>query len=156
MELKDLKKAYRESAKKYKLPEFKEINECFEIDRIDRDTDVILRDVRKVMMDKIVGYKRFLEMMIAPASASPTFLMFIKEVTKEDQSQIESVFKKLTELELDSLDLEIDFSEKAEAEMIKKIYEAWSDLKLGLKKISVMMRRNWMSASKKNDRAYFG
>ena len=33
MELKDLKKEYEKLSKKHKIPSFKELNECFEIDR---------------------------------------------------------------------------------------------------------------------------
>ena len=69
MELKDLKKEYSDLAEKYKLPSFKELNENFEIEKIDKDTEILLRDVRKVMMEKIVNSLGFLEMFLNPMNA---------------------------------------------------------------------------------------
>ena len=156
MELKDLKKEYIKLEKKYKLPGFNELNEGFEIDRIERDTDYILREIRKTMMDKIIGYKRFLEMMLAPSTAPPMFMIFIKEVRQDERAEVENVYKALVELELESFKREIGYSEKVEAEVVKKIYETWKGLKPKFGKIIGMMERNWRAASTKKERGYFG
>ena len=55
MELKDLKKEYGKLEKKHKLPSFKEVNETFEIDKIENESDCLVREVRKIIMDKIIN-----------------------------------------------------------------------------------------------------
>jgi len=157
MELKDLKSEYEKLSGKYGLPSFKELNENFEIDRIERDTDCVPREIRKTMMDKIVGYIRFMEMMINPAQAPPMFMIFIKNISDSDRKIIEKVYKNFIELELKSLKLEIDYNEKSEVEAIKNILKIWHDTRPDLRTTIGIMEKNWNSGSTKNkDKAYFG
>jgi hypothetical protein len=156
MELVGLKKEYGNLAKKHGLPDFKEVNECFEIDRIERDTDFLLREVRKTMMDKVVGYIRFLEMMINPSQAPPMFMMFLKDVTEAEKKTIQTVYKNFIELELLSLKLEVDYSEAREAEAINGILKAWHDTRPDLRATIGVMEKNWNSGAEKKDKGYFG
>jgi len=156
MELKDLKSQYAKLVDKYGLPGFKELNEAFEIDRIDRDTDCILREVRKAIMDKIVGYIRFMEMMINPSQAPPMFLLFLKNVDDKEKKIIEMVYKNFVELELHSLKLEVDYSEEEEAKTIKRILKVWNETKLDLRGTIEIMEKNWNSSSTKKEKGYFG
>ena len=156
MELKELKSRYNKLAENYKLPSFKEVNECFEIDRIERETDCILREVRKIMMDKIISYIRFIEMMINPAQAPPMFMMFVKRVSDEERKVLEKVYKNFIELELQSLKLEIDYDEKEEVKAIKKIMNVWYDTNKDLKFIIEIMEKNWRSGENKREKGYFG
>ena len=156
MELKELKSEYDKLVVKYKLPSFKELNEAFEIDRIERDTDCVLREVRKIMMDKIIGYVRFMEMMINPSQAPPMFMLFLKNVDGDERKTIEKVYKSFVELELHSLKLEIDYSEDEEAKAIKNILNIWNNTKGDLRASIGIMEKNWNSASVKKEKGYFG
>jgi len=156
MELKDLKTSYEKLSKKHKIPSFRELNECFEIDRIERDTDSVLREVRKVMMDKIIGYIRFLEMMISPAQAPPMFMIFVKSVSDSERKTIENVYKNFVDLELTALKLEIDYSEEGEAKSIKDIFNVWNKIRPDMRKVLGVMEKNWNSASVKKEKGYFG
>lgn len=156
MDLEELKKAYGAASEKYGTPGFKELNECFEIDRIERDTDCIVREVRKTMMDKIVGYIRFIEMVLNPAQAPPMFLSFVKQVGDEDKKSIQEVYKAFVELELKALRLEINYSEKNEAGVIDEIYRVWNAHKENLNEMIDMMDKNWNSSGTKKEKGYFG
>lgn len=157
MELKDFKVEFKKIAKKHKIPSFDELNECFEIDRIERDTDFLLREVRKTMMEKVVSYIRFLEMMLNPAQAPPMFLMFIKTLKEEDVKNLQKVYEKFIEVELLALRLEVDYSEDGEAKSIQKIFDMWNLQKKDLGKILDVMERNWKSVgTEKKERGYFG
>lgn len=120
MELNDLKNKYECVAKNYSLPGFDELNDEFEIERIDRESYTLLRFVRKVMMDKIVGYVRFIEMLINPSQAPFAFMHFSKGMTDVEIKILQGIYQKFIELELDGLKSEFDYSEKNEAESIKK------------------------------------
>jgi hypothetical protein len=156
MDLKELKDGFGKLEKKYGLPCFKDLNENFEIDRIERETDTLIREVRKVMMDKIIGYTRFLEMMLNPSSAPPMFMMFLKDVTKEDKGVIEKVYKSYVELELKALKLEIDYDEKKESDMVKDISKTWNGMKKDMESVLGVMEKNWNMTSKKKEKSYFG
>jgi len=157
MELKDLKKNYEELVKRHKIPSFKELNEEFEIDRIERESDCPLRSVRKAMMDKIVKYIQFVEMLLNPAQAPPMFMMFVKNVNEKDKKSLEKIYENFIKLELSSLRLEIDYNEKNEALLVKKISETWGRSKLELRLVIEMMERNWNKSSPgRADRGYLG
>ena len=156
MELKDLKEQYAKLQKKHSLPSFRELNDFFEIDRIDRECDNLLREIRKTMMDKVISYIRFLEMMLNPSSAPPMFMMFLKEVSSDDKDVMEKVYKGFIDLELSALKLEIDYNEEGEAEIINKILETWLGLREDMGTVLGVMERNWNSTSKKKEKSYFG
>src|SRR3989344_3720844 len=121
MELKDLKVNYGKVEAKYKLPSFKELNENFEIDKIDRESDTLLRVIRKVMMEKIVNSLGFLEMLLNPMNIPRMYLPFMKAMNFDDKKIIEKIYSEFSDLSMSSLESEVDYQEKMEAELIKKI-----------------------------------
>ena len=155
-EVSELRKKYEGFVENYDLPGFKELNEAFEIDRIEREGDCFLRDVRKSMMEKIVRYIHFIEMMINPAQAPPMFMIFVKNIGKSDRNALENVYKNFIELELRALKNEIDYSEKEEAESIKHIFDVWNKSKKELRMVIGIMEKNWKGSPEKKERDYFG
>ncbi len=155
MELKDFKKQYEQLARKYKLPSFQELNEDFEIDKIDKEIECHLRIIRKVMMEKIVNSLSFLELLTNPVNAPRIYLAYIRTMSVEDKKVIDELYSTLGKLSLQSLDLEIDYSEKKEAEMVKMIYETWNSLKPRFRKILANVK-NPNNISVKKERTYFG
>jgi len=154
MEFTKLKKEYGELEKKYELPSFKEINENFEIDKLDKDTDYILRAVRKIMMEKVVNSMGFLEMLINPVNAPRMYLSYVQGMDIEDRKAIDKIYSNLADLSVLSLDLEIDSSEKEEGVLIKKVFKMWVDLKPSFRQILANMKKpkNFV----KKNREYFG
>jgi hypothetical protein len=156
MDLEGLKNEYKKLEKKHKLPGFKDVNDLFEIDRIERETDNLIRDVRKAMMDKVVNYIRFLEMIIYPVQAPPMFSFLVKEINSDERKNVEKVYASFIELELLSLKLEVEYSEKKEAEVVKKIFSTWSEAKNDLLSVFSLMEKNWKTAANKKEKSYFG
>jgi hypothetical protein len=154
MELKEFKKEYEELAKKYKIQSFKELNEEFEIDKIDRETECVLRLVRKAMIEKIVNSLGFLEMLLNPTNSPRIYLPYLKNMTIEDKEIIEKIYSSLADLSLNSLLLEVEYSEKGEAELIKKIYSTWDSNKTDFKKIIINVRNPKTIVRK--EKSYFG
>ncbi len=155
MNLKELKISYNELAKKYKLPNFKDLNENFEIDKIDKETDYLLRSVRKVIMEKIVNSLSFLETISNPVNAPRMYMQYAKVMSAEDKKDIDFIYSSLGEISLHSLDLEIDYSEKKEAEVIKRIFSAWSSIKPKFRSILTSMKKPNESIIRK-EKSYFG
>ena len=77
MELKELKNDFISVSKGYKLPSFEKLNEDFEVDKIDRKTDCLLRLIRKVMMEKVMNSLSFLDLLLNPVNAPRIYLSFM-------------------------------------------------------------------------------
>ena len=155
MELKDLKNNYEKLSGKYKMPSFKEINESFEIDKIDKESDALLRVIRKVIMEKIVNSLGFLEMLLNPMNVPRMYLPFIKSMNSEDKKIMEKIYTDFSELSLSSLQCEVDYSEKEEAELIKNIFKKWRELKPEFRKIFGKIK-NPGNGDFRRERTYFG
>lgn len=155
MELEELTETYEGFAKKYKIPDFNSINEDFEIDKIEKESFTFLKVVRKVMMEKIVNSLGFLEMLNNPVNAPRIYLSYLKSITSEEKKIIDDLYMKLGELSLYTLSLEIEYSEKDEAEAIKKIYLTWNSIKPDFKKIIINLTRPEKEVAKK-EKSYYG
>ena len=155
MEISNLKNNYEVLVKRYKLPLFKELNENFEVDKIDKDTECLLRLLRKVMMEKIVNSLGFLEILLNPVNTPRLYANYARSMSIEDRKELERIYSVLGELSINSLDLEIDYSEKKEADMINSINGAWNSVKPGFRKILTNLKIPAGSSNKK-EKSYFG
>ncbi len=155
MDLKELKKSYEILKKKYNLPGFSELNDNFEIEKIRKGQETLLRTIRKAMMEKIINSIGFLETLVNPVNAPRIYLVYIKSMSADDKKEIEKIYSSLSDLVIGSLGLEIDYSENGEAEMINRIFKDWNSIKPGFKKIVENMQKP-ASASASKERSYFG
>jgi hypothetical protein len=155
MELKELKSQYLILQKSYKLPSFKDLNENFEIDKIDKDTDYLLRAIRKLIMEKIVNSISFFDMLLNPSSVPRMYLPYVRSMSNADRKIIEEIYDKLSQISFSSLDLEIIYSEKGEANLIKLANDLWNNIKPDFSKILINIKRPSVVNIKK-DKSYFG
>lgn len=155
MELNELKDIYSVYEKKYKLPDFYKLNEQFEIEKIDRESYILMRVIRKIMMDKIVNSLSFLDMILNPMNAPRIYLSFIKSMNDKDKEIINRLYEVFGGLSLECLSLELDYSEKKEAEIIKKIYEQWEKSR---PEFSDFLKRVYkpLKNDVKKEKSYFG
>src|SRR3989344_540910 len=119
MDISELKRRYSVLEKKHRLPSFKEINENFEIEKIDKEHECLLRAVRKAIMDKIVNSVAFFDMLVNPSATPRIYMSYVRSMSSEDRKIIEEIYDKLSEISFISLELEINYSEKGEADLIK-------------------------------------
>src|SRR3989344_8844616 len=122
MEIEELKEAYVGLHKEFNTPGFDELNNIFDIGKIERDSGNLLRDIRRAMVDKVAHYLRLMELMFNPSQASPVFLILLKEVTPADKQVLDKVFSAFIEIEIASYRLDVHSLEVDEVNFIKKIY----------------------------------
>ena len=154
MKLEELKKNYSILEKKYKLPSFKELNEDFGIEILRKGEELLLRSVRKVMLEKIVNSLSFVEMLLNPVNAPRMYFVYLKSVNSEDKKDLDKIYSVLSDLVLASSELEIEYSEKGEAEMITKIVRDWNSVKPLFMKILKRVQNPVSSVQK--EKSYFG
>ncbi len=155
MEVFDLKKKYEVMVKKHKLPSFEEVNANFEIEKIDRDSDTLLRAVRKMMMEKIVNSLGFVEMLLTAMNAPRMYHSYIKNISMEDRKRLEKMYDVLTDLSMASLEREVDYDEKKEAMLIIQIFKMWNSIKPDFRIVMEGIRKPSNNSAKK-ERSYFG
>jgi len=155
--LETFKQEYKKFRKKYALPEFKSLNEDFDIARIsDIETETILRDIRKTIVDKILSYLRFLEMFLNPSQNQMFFFILIKSLEGADKKLIEELYGKLGKMEIEVIWLDNQYDEKKEAEFINKTYKEWQEIKKDMDKLIDSFKRSWKKKIGKKRENYFG
>ncbi len=155
--LEELKKDYLVLQKKYNLPSFKELNEEFDIEKAaEHETDCLIREIRKAIMDKVIAYLRFVEMLINPTSAPMFFFALVKCLTPPDKKALENIYGKLGSFEIDVIELDCHYVEKKEAEFVKKMYDKWQEIEKEMLGIVETLRANWNQKLGKNEKGYLG
>src|SRR3989338_5772892 len=88
--LNELKKRYKAVQDKYKLPDFSYLNENFEIEKLaESETELLLREIREIILEKAVAYLRFIEMLLNPSNAPMFFFSLVKGLSADDRKVIE-------------------------------------------------------------------
>ncbi len=155
--LEKLKKDYEKLRKKYRIPSFKDLNEAFDIEEAaEIESDCILRQIRKRMMDKVVAYLRFIEMLLNPSNAPIFFFALVKGLTASDKKLLEKVYEELGEFEISVVALDCKYSEAGEAEFINKLFSEWKEISEEVLEISEILKKNWNQKSRESERGYCG
>jgi len=157
MSLAVLKKSYLALAIKYNLPDYKLVNEEFDIEKLqDHETDTLLREVRKIAMDKVIAYLRFIEMLLNPTNAPMFFFGLLKNIEPEEKKVLEDIYSKLGKIEIEVIDIDNDYSEEKEAGFVRKLYKEWQEIKRNMNKISKFLVRGWEKKTGRGERGYLG
>ncbi len=155
--LEELKVEYTEFRDRFGLPEFDKLNENFDIEGIDTDSDFLLRKIRRVMSEKIAGFLRFSELVLNPSNAPMFFFKLVKKLDSSDRIDLTEVYEKMGEFEVRAVGLDVNYSEEKEAGFIKDIYEDFEGgVKEKLGKIIEKLNNGKGNIKKIDNGSYFG
>jgi len=156
-DLDGLKKKYEEIMKKHNLPSFKEMNEDFQIEKIsESETEILIREVRKFMGDKILNYMRFIENILNPMNVPIFIFSIIKLLDVEEKKKVSEIYKELMKKEIQFIELDLEFNEEKEIRFIKDSYEFWQRIKKDMLKIIDKINKKWDNKFEANSKGYFG
>ena len=128
--LSELKVQYKELQDKYNLPSFESMNVEFSIEKIaDIETELLTKEIRRFIADKIFNYLRFIETILNPANAPMFIFSVIKSLSQDDKKKLNELYEKLSELDLELIKLDLESSEKKDAEFIVHAYNFWQSIK---------------------------
>jgi len=154
--LEDIRKEYDKFRKKYDLPEFTKLNEFFDIEEIaEGETEFFLRKIRKIISERIAGYLRFFEVILNPSNAPIFFFKIIKKLDNKDRENLNRIYEKFGDLEIEAVRLDLEYSEKKEADFIKDIFKFFSEIKRDILNIIDKMLHNGNS-EEVGKGSYFG
>lgn len=151
-----LKQEYEKLRKLYSLPSFKQLNEDFDIERIARkETELLAREVRWRISERIASAMKFIELFLNPAAAPLFILSALKGIGAETRKLIEKAYHELVELELASLNLDLEYDEKSEAKFIKDVVQRWPALRSSIKQVNKALSEA-LRLKGKTKKDYFG
>ena len=125
-ELECLKAEYEKLRKKYNLPQFEELDEEFEIRKVDYDL-FLIREIRRLVLSKLDFVASLLEPILDPGKSLHSMI----ETKFFEKYNIELMFdfyKKLWKIIHEGISASLT-SEKAEAEFIKDVWKQWPEIK---------------------------
>ena len=156
-DLDKLKKDYKILQEKYNLPSFDRLNEDFQVEKAtEYETDFVLREIRRYVTDKFFNYLRFIESILTPNN-SPMFVFAItKTLGIKEREKLIELYKKIAKVDVDLIELDIEYSEEKEADSIKRYYEMWKGIKNELLEIVDVIKKNWDTKIEDNSKGYFG
>lgn len=154
--LEELKESYLVIKEKYSLPSFEELNNDFNIEKIsENETEILVREVRKYIADKLSTYLRFIEGLLHPVNAPMFVFSVVKTLNEKDKEKLTEIYKKLAKREVELLELDISFEEEKEAKFIRETYVEWQEIKGDLLSIVGSIKSNWDNKVERNGAGYF-
>lgn len=157
MGLEQLKKEYEKLQKKEKLPNFNEMNEEFSIEKIaETETDMLIREIRRMIGDKCANYMRFIESLLNPVNAPIFVFQILKIISQEDKKNLSEVYKKLMQNEIKLIERDLDYNEQKEAEFVKESFSMWQGIKKDIIPIFEKIEKDKVIKPEDNNKGYFG
>ena len=133
------------------------MNRDFSIEKTaDSETDFLIREIRKLVAEKMSGYLRFTEMLLNPTNAPIFVFSIIKNLGVGEKKELSEMYKKMAKNEIKLIEIDIEFSDEKEAEFIKNSYKLWQGLKRNFLSILGAIEKNWDNKFEVNKRDYFG
>ena len=157
MGLDTFKKEYEKLEKRYKLPSFKEMNEDFYIEKIsETETDILIREVRRIIGDRLANYMRFIENLLNPVNVPMFVFSIIKTIDPEEKKRLQEIYKKLIKNEIKFIGVDLSFNEDKEADFIRGSYILWQEIKKEMPGILEKAEGKIDTKEENNKRDYFG
>lgn len=155
--LADLKSDYEIIREKYGLANFDEMNNDFCLEKLAGvETECLIREVRKLVIDKFANYLRFVETFLQPTNAPMFVLSTIKLITNEEKKKLIEIYGELAKSEMKAVRLDLEFNEEKEAEFIRDSFGLWQKMKSDLIAFVKRLEDNWDNKPEQNGRNYFG
>ena len=80
----------------------------------------------------------------------------VKTLNQEDKNKLTEIYKELARNEIKLFAIDVEYSEKKEADFIKESFNSWQKIKKDLVKILTTIEKNIDLKSDSNHRKYFG
>ena len=130
---------------KYNLPDFKKLDEEFEISNIQglEDKKFLIRFIRRKINEKVIFFCRIVESIIYPQS--PNFISLVESriFNEEEKQGMAEFYKKLMNYEKESLILDVESDDKQSVKYINELFSNWSEIKKQMVDITKKMQKAW-------------
>ena len=94
--------------------------------------------------------------MLNPSNAPIFVFQIVKNLDSDDKKNLEECYKKIVELEIKMIALDMNYLEKGESDFIKESYKEWQEVKKLMNLVHSSIVKNWNNGFKKKEKGYFG
>ena len=147
---KETEKQYAELRKKFKLPDFKEIDFEFEISDLE-ETNFLLRAVIRKMADKLEFCSTMLEEILQPDASNLYAMHETRFFDEQEKKGMNELYSKLMALNRHCIEVLLSLDEKEQANFISNAAAEWKNLKNELLKYIRKMKSSWTSEIEPED-----
>ena len=152
----DFEEIYNELAQKHNLPEFKNITEDFDIEKIqDKESTLLIREVRRTINEKITAYIHLFETLINPNSPPMFVFSILRNISTEDKETIKKIYKALSRTQIEVMKLDTVYSEADEIKFINETFIVWQELKQTIYKLIERFESSFEEDDSTKKRSYF-
>lgn len=145
---------------KYNLPSIEKFNHEFEVLDIVEEKKVTpsfpLRYSRRMMVNIFYGWINYLHNFIMPNPQSVILVRESEAFSEEEKVRVTNLIKEIMFINRLSAKLDLEMSEKKDAEFIKKYYKEWIKLKDILLELAELNVESWKKDMPSDKGSYFG
>ncbi len=156
-DLENLKIEYEKLSKKYKLPDFDKLAEDFDIEKIvEKETSFVLRDMRRMINEKLSAYLHFFEVLMNPSSPPMFVFSMLKNLNEQDHQIIKKIYAKIAKYQIVVMKLDTIYNEKNEANFILTTFNDFQDMKIKINEILEKLGKDIDLNNSADKKGYFG
>jgi Glu-tRNA(Gln) amidotransferase subunit E-like FAD-binding protein len=156
-DLNQIKKDYSALAKTYKLPSWTSLEEDFDVSKaFSGENELILRDIRRKMNEKIASYLHLFETFMNPQSAPMFIMSVLKNLDEKDWESIKRIYSEIAKIQFKQILVDTIYSEQEEAKLINFVSELWLKEKTEISKIISTLDKKYSENSLEKKKSYFG
>ncbi len=155
--LTSLKEDYSKIEEKFGLPQFQKMMEDFDIEKLlEKEEGLLIRDVRRVVSEKIGAYLHFFETLINPSSPPMFVFAFMKNLSEQNKKEIKAIYRELSKLQIATIKLDTIYDEREELKFIKEAYSVWQNLKKKVYTLVEIFENEFEKNAETKEKSYFG
>ena len=151
-----LEREYKNLETEHNLPVFGELIKDFDIEKIiDKETDFLAREIRRVINEKITAYLHLFETLINPQSPPLFVFKILKNISEKEKQQIQQFYKILSRTQIKIMKLDTIYSESKEIEFINNVFEVWQNIKVDIYELLGSFQENFENDDTSKEQSYF-
>ena len=156
MPSKEIEKQYNELRKRFKLPEFGEIDFEMEISDFE-ETNFLLRAIIRRIAEKLDFYTTMVEETLQPDASNLYAMHETRHFDDVEKKRMFDLYRKLMDFNRRSIENSLGHDEGSEAGLINDFFDEWKGIKKELLRFVKKMRDSWKTETDiKEDIGYLG
>lgn len=142
MTMTNIEKAYKELAKRYRLPDYAKINDEFELCFIEKE-EFLLRQVIRTMIERSEFFTTLIDSVLHPDGSQLAPLHECRLFSEKEKEELYALYKALMKHHRAALVVNVMRGEKEEAMFISGFFKEWESLRPKLIVMASKIQQSW-------------
>jgi hypothetical protein len=152
----DIETSYKELLKKLKLPDFKILDDEFEISSLESEK-FLLRNILRKIEEKLESSVTFIGSIVQPDGTTLSGMHETRFLTGDEKNNMYLLFKKMMKSYREIEELLISNDENGQASFLNIFLPDWIKMRIELRKYLAKMKESWThETTREEDVGYFG